>query len=115
MLETMCSEFKAYHYKIVAGLELDERVTHELVVFDEHQRKTMEFINRLGDLLAKPQPSDPTPLFTNNRLVDRHMDFLEDLVRTIRRAVETSDFVDTHVLTSYLDDIRSLEGELKGL
>ena len=54
MLETMCSEFKAYHYEIVAGLETDEAAAREQVVFDEHQKKTMEYIDRLGDLLANP-------------------------------------------------------------
>ena len=48
MLESMCSEFKAYHYKIVAGLETDEEVSHERVVCVEHQRKAMEFIDCLG-------------------------------------------------------------------
>ena len=36
MLETMCSEFKGYHYEIVAGLELDEETAQEQVVVDEH-------------------------------------------------------------------------------
>ena len=49
MLETMCSEFKAYYYEIVAGLESDKEVAQEQVVFDEHWTKTMEFINCLGD------------------------------------------------------------------
>ena len=50
MLETMCSEFRAYHYEIVAGLETDEEAVKEQVAFDKHQKKTMEFINRLGIL-----------------------------------------------------------------
>ena len=54
MLESMCSEFKAYHYEIVASLETDKEAARELVVFDEHQSKSMEFIDRLGDLLAYP-------------------------------------------------------------
>ena len=54
MLETMCNEFKANHYEIVAGLEMDEAAAQEHVVVDEHQKKTMEFIDRLEDLLAKP-------------------------------------------------------------
>ena len=41
-------------------------------MFDEHQMKTMEYIDRLGDL-AKPQLDIPSPLSTNNRLVDRHL------------------------------------------
>ena len=61
MLETMRSEFKAYLCEIEAGLESDvwEEAAHEQVVFDEHQGKTMEFINHLVDLIAKPQSSDP--------------------------------------------------------
>ena len=33
MLETMCSEFKAYHQNIVAGLQSDKEVALEQVVF----------------------------------------------------------------------------------
>ena len=58
-------------------------------MFDERQKKTMEFIDRLGDLLAKPRVDIPSPLSTYNRLVDRHLDSLEDSARDIRRAVET--------------------------
>ena len=109
MLETMCSEFKAYQYKIVAGLESDEEVTCEQVVFDKHQKEAMEFIDHLGDLLVKPHPSDPSPPSTNIHSVDRHLNFMEDSVRTIQRAVETPDLVDTHVLTCYLHKISSVE------
>ena len=35
-LESMCGEFKAYHYEIVARLETDEGAAREQVVFDEH-------------------------------------------------------------------------------
>ena len=88
MLETMCSEFKAYYYKIVAGLETDKAAAREQVVFDEHQKKTMEFIDCLGDLLAKPQLDIPSPLFTNNRLVDRHLGSLEVLHETSGEQLE---------------------------
>ena len=47
----------------------------------------------------------------NNRLVDRHLDFLKDSVRTMRRAVKTPELADAHVSTSYLEKIRSVEGE----
>ena len=46
MLESMCSEFKAYHYKIVTRLETDKEAAREQVVSDEHQSKAMEFIDR---------------------------------------------------------------------
>ena len=78
MLESMCSEFKAYHYEIVASLETDEEAAREQVVFNEHQGKAMEFIDRLSDLLAKPQPDVPSALSGNNRLVDRQLESLED-------------------------------------
>ena len=38
VLETMCSEFKAYRYKIVGGLESDKK-SREQVVFHEHQKE----------------------------------------------------------------------------
>ena len=85
----VCSEFKAYHYEIMAGLEMDEAAAREQMVFDEHEKKTMEYIDSLGDLLAKPQPDVPSLLSTNNCLVDKQLEFLEDLARDIRRAVET--------------------------
>ena len=114
MLETMCAELKGYHYEIVAGVETDEAATKEQEFFDEHQRKTMEFVDRLGDLLAKPQPDVHPPASTTDRLVDRQLDLLADSVRTIKRAIEHPELVDMHVLTSYLEKIRSLEAELQG-
>ena len=74
----------------------------------------MEFIDRLGDLLAKPQLDIASPLFTNNRLVDRHLDSLKDSARDVRRALEAPD-VGKHFLTNYLVKIASLEGKLQGL
>ena len=112
MLESMCSEFKAYHYEIVVSLETDEEAAREQVVFDEHEGKVMEFIDRLGDLLRKPQPEVSTG---NNRSVDRQLESLEDLARNIRRVVETPGHVDTHVLTGCSDEVRSLKVKLEGL
>ena len=36
MLETMCCEFKAYHYEIVVSLESDEAKGQEEGFYDEH-------------------------------------------------------------------------------
>ena len=72
----MCAELKGYHYEIVATIETKEAATREQEFFDEHQCKTMEVVDRLGDLLAKPQPSVPTTTSTNDRLVDRQLDLL---------------------------------------
>ena len=41
----MRSEFEAYHYEIMAGLESDKEAAREQVVFDEHQKKAIEFID----------------------------------------------------------------------
>ena len=71
MLQTTCGKFKAYHYEIVASLETDEGARQEQVLFDEHQRKSMEFVNRLGDLLAAPQPSVLSQPLINNHLLVR--------------------------------------------
>ena len=43
------------------------------------------------------------------------MNYVEDSVQTIQTAVKTPDLVYTHLLMSYLDKIRSVEGELQGL
>ena len=115
MLESMCTEFQTYHYEIVDSIETDEDAAREQLVFDEHQSKAMEFIDRLGDILAKPQPDVPSTLSGNNRLVDRQLESLEDSARNIRRVAENPDRVDTHVLTGCLEEIRSLEGELQVL
>ena len=76
MLESMCSEIKTYHYEIVDSLESDEDTTREQEVFNEHQRKTMGFIDRLGDLLAKPQPVASIPVSMSTRLIDRQLDVI---------------------------------------
>ena len=89
MLATMCGEFKAYHCLIVAGLETDETAVREQLVLDEHQKKSVEFIDRLWDLLAQSQLDIPSPLSTNNLLVNGHLDLPEDSARGIRRAGET--------------------------
>ena len=87
-------------------------------MFDEHQKKTMEFTDRLEDLLAKPQLNIPSPLSPNNRLVDRHLGSLEDSARDIRRAVETPG-IGKHVVTNCSQDsefgrraARAQEGDL---
>ena len=71
MLESMCSEFKIYHYEIMESLESNEDATREQEVLDKHQKKTMEFIDHLGELLARPQPGATIPVSTNTRLIDR--------------------------------------------
>ena len=91
----------------------DEEAAQEQVVFDEHQKTTMEFIDRLGDLLAKPQPGVTTPVSTNDRAVDRHLDYLGESVQIINRAVRTP--MDEVALNNYLDEIKGLEGELQRL
>ena len=115
MLETICAELQRYHYEIVVAIQTEEATAREQEFFDEHQCKTMEFVDHLGYLLVKPQPSTPTPASTGNRLVDRQLDLHADSVQTIKKAIENPDIVDTHILTSYLDEIISLEGELQGL
>ena len=99
----MCSEFKAYHYEIVASVESDKVTLQEQVFFDEHQWKTMEFVNHLGDLQAKPQLSVPRPVLMNNRLVHRQLDLLGDTVQIIKKAVKNPDLVDAH--TVYVDEL----------
>ena len=59
-------------------------------VFDEHQRKAMEFTDRLGDLLAKPQPDVPSTLSGNNPLVNRQLESLEGSVYSVGTIVHCS-------------------------
>ena len=115
MLKSMCSGFKTYHYEIVASLETDDEAAHEQVVFDEHQRKALEFIDRLGDLLAKSQSNVPSTLSGNNHLVDRQLELLEYSAWNIQRVAKPAERADTHVLTGCLDEIRSLKAKLEGL
>ena len=69
MLETtgMWNKFKDYNYKIVAAIEMDESAREEHVFRNEHQWKTLEFVNHLGDLHMKPIP--PKPWGKNNELI----------------------------------------------
>ena len=60
MLESICSEFKTYHYEIMDSLESDEDATRELEVFDEHQKKTMEVIDRLVDVGTRTRGQNGT-------------------------------------------------------
>ena len=74
----------------------------------------MNFIVSLGDLLTKPQLKILSPLSTNNHLVDRDLDSLEDSAGNIIRAVEPSG-VGRPLLTNSLVKITSLKGELQAL
>ena len=123
------NDFKIYHLAMVDQLDDDDEVESEQRVLDDHELKVMELIGSVLELigkpsqsktdpktdLASPQSSIPAPgsTCTNDCLVDRHLYHLGDSVH--RRAVERPNNVDTHVLTNYLDKIRSLEGELQGL
>ena len=62
-----------------------------------------------------PPLSCPASVSANNHSVDRHRDLLGDSVQAIRTVVNNLDFVDKHVLSSYLDKIKSLKGKLLGL
>ena len=73
----------------------------------------MEFFDRLGDLLSKPQPIDPTQATMNERLVERQMDLIDGSVKTIKRVLDTPKDVDQHALSNYMDKVKSLEGELQ--
>ena len=111
----MCSEFKTYHCKIVDSLESDEDATHEQEVLDEHQKKTMEFIDRLGEILARPQIGATTLVSTNIRLIDKQLDVIADSTISIQRDLEKAESVDIPILTNHVDKIKSLEGELQAL
>ena len=53
-------------------------------MLNEHQNKTMDFIDRIGDFLQRQTPSTSAPSSKNDRLIDRHLDSLEGSVREIR-------------------------------
>lgn len=57
----------------------------------------------------------PSRVFQHLHMVNRHLILRNGSVQTIKRVVENRDFVDAHVLRSYLDKITKLEGELQGL
>ena len=110
ILETLCDDFKAYLYKAVASIESDKATRQEQVFFDEHQRKSMDFVDRLGDLLAKPQPIVPAQILTNDRFADKQLDLLSGSVRSIREVLKNPDLIDTHVLSNYMERIKSRGG-----
>ena len=65
----------------------------------------MEFVDRLGDLLAKLQLSVPTQILSNDQFMDRQLNLLSDSVRSIKGVLETPDLVDA-VLSNYMDEIK---------
>ena len=75
----------------------------------------MEFIDRLGDLLSKPQLNDPTQATISGRFVDRQMDLIDGSVKTMKRVLGNPKVVDQYTLSNYRDKVRNLEGELQGL
>ena len=113
MLESMLEEYRMYHYEIVSSVESEDDGKLEQEEFNDHQ-KTMDYIDRLGDLLAKPTASNTTPPPTNDRLVGRQLQSTEESVGEVRRAVDAYD-VERHALTTYLDKTKCLEGELQVL
>ena len=114
MLENLCGEFKEYHFVVVAGIESEQDLGLEQVVFNEHQNKTMDLIDRIGNLLQKRTPSGSAPSSKNDRLIDRQLDSLEGSVREIRRGVGTPG-IGKNLLTNYQLKITGLEGELRVL
>ena len=114
MLETMYTESKVYHCEILAGIESDEAATQEQAFFDKHQSKTMEFVDHLGELVAKLQPNAPPQVSVNDHLVDRQLDLLNGSMRSVRGVLEIRELIDTHILANYEEKIRSLKKELQG-
>ena len=82
MLETMCSEFKAYHYELWLPLKWMKQQERN-VFFHEHQRKTLEFVDRLRDLLATPQPSVDAQVSMKGRLIDWKVDLIRHVYTLI--------------------------------
>ena len=115
MLESLCSEFQMYHYEIVDNIETDEDETREQEVLDEHQKKIIEFVDRLENLIARPQPGASTPASTKGRLTDRQIDITEGSMKIVQRDLEKPESVDIHNLLDYTHEIKSLEGELQGV
>ena len=70
----------------------------------------MEFVDRLGELLAKPQLSVPAPASTIDRLMDRQLDLLGDSVWTFKRAVENPDLLDAYMC---IDELPGWNQELR--
>ena len=115
LLSDMSNDLKAYHLTTIDQLKNDEEAETEQKVLDDHELKVMELIGHIGklvgesfqtktssdnDILVNPQPTVPAQTSTNNRLVDRHLDLLGDLVLTIWRVVENPDLADKPVLRS---------------
>ena len=54
----------------------------------------MEFIDSLGDLLARPQPGVTTPVSVNIRLIDGQIDIIADSTISIQRDLKKAESVD---------------------
>ena len=73
-------------------------------MLNEHQNKTVEFIDRIGALLHRVNPSASAPSSHNGRLIDRHLESLKGSVREIQRGVGILG-IGNSVLTKYLEEI----------
>ena len=111
----MSNEFQMYHYEIVDSAESDEAAAQEQEMSDEHQKKIMEFVDRLENILARSQLCVPTPASTKDRLIDRQLDVIEGSMKTAQRDLEKPESIDIHVLLDYSHEIKGLEGELQGV
>ena len=126
LLSDVSKDFKMYHLAIVDQLEGDEDEAAEHFVLYQRETKVMEMIDRNVELVGEPsqkdkdpdgefetpKSSDLPPTITNDRMVDRQLDILDDTARAIKRNVEVSG-VDESILVNYMDKIKSLEEELK--
>ena len=114
MLESLCREFKECHQVVVAGLGQDDDLEQEQLALDEHQNQVLDLIECISALAVRPTIGDSDVLPTNDRLIDRQFESMEESVRDVKRAVQTHR-VGGRVLTHYLDKITSLEANLQGL
>ena len=109
-------------------LENDEDEEEEQETLNWHELNVMELIDCIGKLVAEPsqtknglhndhatpQSSDLAQATMKGQIVHRQLDIIDVSVTAIKRNVENPEGV-VYVLSSYLDKIKSLEGNLERL
>ena len=74
----------------------------------------MEGLIASGDPVVKSTTDVPSLLSTNNYLVDRQLDILDNAARAIKRNIGVTE-VDEDVLVNYMDEVKSLKARVEAL
>ena len=93
---------------------MDKEAAIDHLVSDELHRKAMEFIDCLGDHIAKPRTNVPFPPPMKNHSVDVQLNIINGSATAIKTDHETPETVNIQILKNYKDENKSVDGKLEG-